>query len=50
MKAVDEGRILYEDESEQQYIRVIEEADGDRTLELNEGQAVHSILPASAAT
>ena len=46
VKAVDQGRVLYEDESEQQYIRVVEEDDGDRTLELNEGQAVHSILPA----
>ena len=45
VKAVDQGRVLYEDESEQQYIRVVEQADGDRTLELNEGQAVHSILP-----
>ena len=40
------GRVLYEDESEEQFIRVIEEDDGNRLLELNEGQAVHSILPA----
>ena len=46
LKASDDGTVLYEDESEHQYIRVIEEADGDRVLELNEGQAVHSILPA----
>ena len=46
VKATDEGRILYEGESEQQYIRVIEEPDGDRALELNEGQAVHSVLSA----
>ena len=46
VKAVDGGRVLYEDESEQQYIRVIERDDGDRVLELNEGQATHSILPA----
>jgi spermidine synthase len=45
VKATDAGRVLYEGESEQQYIRVIEEPDGDRILELNEGQAVHSILP-----
>ena len=45
VKAVEEGRILYEDESEQQYIRVSEQPDGDRVLELNEGHAVHSILP-----
>ncbi len=46
VKAVDEGRVLYEAESEQQYIRVTEEPDDDRILELNEGHAVHSILPA----
>ena len=46
VKATDDGRILFEDESEHQYIRVIEEDDGDRVLELNEGQATHSLLPA----
>ncbi|MFI5122185.1 MAG: spermidine synthase [Vicinamibacteria bacterium] len=46
VKATEDGRVLYEDESEQQYIRVTEESDGDRILELNEGQAVHSVLPA----
>jgi spermidine synthase len=46
VKATDNGRVIYEDESEQQYIRVIERDDGDRILELNEGQATHSILPA----
>jgi spermidine synthase len=44
VKAVDGGRILFEGESEHQYIRVIEDDDGDRLLELNEGQAVHSML------
>jgi spermidine synthase len=44
VKATDDGQILYEGESEEQYIRVIEEDDGDRVLELNEGQAVHSML------
>ncbi len=46
LKAADDGRILFEDESEHQYIRVTEEDDGDRVLELNEGQATHSVLPA----
>jgi spermidine synthase len=45
VKATDDGRIIFEDESEEQYIRVIDQEDGDRILELNEGQAVHSILP-----
>jgi spermidine synthase len=44
VKATEDGRILYEGESEEQYIRVVEEDDGDRVLELNEGQAVHSML------
>ena len=46
LKATDGAEILYESESEHQYIRVTEESDGDRVLELNEGQAVHSLLPA----
>jgi spermidine synthase len=45
VKATDRGEVIFEDESEQQYIRVVDEPDGDRILELNEGQAVHSILP-----
>ena len=44
VKAPADGRILYEGESAVQYIRVVEEPDGDRTLELNEGQAVHSLF------
>ncbi len=46
LKASDDGEILFEGESEHQYIRVTEESDGDRILELNEGQATHSTLPA----
>jgi spermidine synthase len=43
VKATDDGKILYEGETEQQYVRVIEHPDGERVLELNEGQAVHSL-------
>ncbi len=35
--------MLYETETPYQYARVIEDADGTRTLELNEGQAIHSL-------
>ena len=38
-----EGRVLFEAETTHQYARVIERDDGTRVLELNEGQAVHSI-------
>jgi spermidine synthase len=43
IKGTDEGRVLYEGETPLQYVRVIEEPDGDRVLELNEGQAIHSL-------
>jgi spermidine synthase len=49
VKAVENGKVLFEDESEVQYIRVIQEDNGDRILELNEGRAVHSILPRRGA-
>ena len=43
-KPADEGgRVLYETETPYQYARVIEEDDGTRKLELNEGQAIHSL-------
>lgn len=38
-----EGRVLYEAETTHQYARVVERPDGTRVLELNEGQAVHSL-------
>jgi spermidine synthase len=44
VKATDEGTVIYEADSEHQYIRVVDQDDGDRVLELNEGQAVHSLL------
>src|ERR687896_461537 len=37
------GRVVHEAETEYQYARVIEYPDGHRSLELNEGQAQHSI-------
>jgi spermidine synthase len=43
VKGSDEGAVIYESDSEHQYIRVIEQPDGDRALELNEGQATHSL-------
>ena len=43
IKGADDGRVLHEEESAIQYIRVVEQDDGDRALELNEGQAIHSL-------
>ena len=43
VKATDRGEVIYEAESDHQYIRVIERGDGERILELNEGQAIHSV-------
>jgi spermidine synthase len=43
IKAADGGRVLYEAETTHQYARVVERPDGSRALELNEGQAVHSL-------
>jgi spermidine synthase len=38
-----DGRVIHERETEYQYARVVERDDGTRALELNEGQAQHSI-------
>jgi spermidine synthase len=43
LKASDSGRVIHEAETEYQYARVIERDDGSRVLELNEGQANHSV-------
>jgi spermidine synthase len=43
IKAADTGRVLAEVETTHQYARVVERPDGSRVLELNEGQAVHSL-------
>jgi predicted membrane-bound spermidine synthase len=42
----DGGRVIHEAETEYQYARVVEYPSGERTLELNEGQAQHSICAA----
>ena len=44
VKASDVGEVIYEDETATQYAQVIEEPDGTRLLQLNEGQATHSML------
>jgi spermidine synthase len=43
VKAIGEGKVIWEKETMYQYARVIEEPGGERRLELNEGQAVHSV-------
>jgi spermidine synthase len=37
------ARVIHETDTEYQYARVVQDTDGTRTLELNEGQAVHSV-------
>jgi spermidine synthase len=44
VKATTDGSVIWEAETEYQYARVVERDDGERRLELNEGQAVHSIF------
>ncbi len=44
VKAEDNGEVIFETDSAHQYIRVIERPDGTRELELNEGQATHSLF------
>jgi spermidine synthase len=45
IKAADSGgdRVVWEAETEYQYARVLQAPDGERTLELDEGHAVHSV-------
>ena len=46
IKAAEPGdTLLDEAETEYGYARVVEKASGDRWMELNEGQAIHSLLP-----
>jgi spermidine synthase len=41
--ATNGARVIYEKETEYQYARVVQDTDGERRLELNEGHAVHSL-------
>lgn len=43
VKATGGGKVVWEKETEYQYARVVERSDGELRLELNEGQAVHSV-------
>jgi spermidine synthase len=43
IKGTEDGHVLFETETPYQYARVVEHAGGERVLELNEGQAVHSV-------
>jgi spermidine synthase len=43
IKEADGATVLQEAETSYQYARVVQERDGERRLELNEGQAVHSV-------
>jgi spermidine synthase len=43
VKATSDGRVIWEGETDYQYARVVQRSDGERQLELNEGQAVHSV-------
>jgi spermidine synthase len=43
VKATSDGRVIWERETEYQYARVVEDDEGERRLELNEGVAVHSL-------
>jgi spermidine synthase len=43
VKESDEGRVIFEADTEYQYARVVELEDGTRRLELNEGLATHSL-------
>jgi len=43
VKATSQGHVIWESETDYQYARVVQADDGERRLELNEGQAVHSV-------
>ncbi len=43
IKGDDDGRVIFEADTTHQYARVVELEQGERRLELNEGQAIHSL-------
>jgi spermidine synthase len=43
IKGAENATVLHEAETQYQYARVVQEPDGERRLELNEGQAIHSV-------
>jgi spermidine synthase len=43
VKATGDARVIWDRETEYQYARVVQDANGTRRLELNEGEAVHSV-------
>jgi spermidine synthase len=43
IKSAKGATVLHEAETEYQYARVVQGSDGERRLELNEGQAIHSV-------
>jgi len=43
LRANPDGRVIYETETPYQYAQVVQHEDGSRALELNEGQARHSL-------
>ena len=49
VKDATDGRVLFEGESAYQFVQVVRQTDGDTVLHLNEGWAIHSILPAEGS-
>jgi spermidine synthase len=43
VKGTGDARVIWDSETEYQYARVVQEIDGERRLELNEGEAIHSV-------
>jgi spermidine synthase len=43
VKATGGAKVIWDRETEYQYARVVQERDGERRLELNEGEAIHSV-------